>query len=172
MATIKTRVTVKHTLPSGTIITVAEDKNLDYNLKLTKNIALWEVANKQAADSVKMILNEDVEKFYRMVQELRETLGVAFNFNSGYRTISFNKKCGGSSNSLHLKALAVDVSFPKISDSFYKKLESAWKKICEKYGEIGGCNHYTNGVHISIHEELFGYKAFVTRNYKGQKGDW
>lgn len=169
--TIKTRMTLSTKLPSGKVISSTVDRDLDANTQLAKNFKLSELANNKAADSVKAIWNDDVAEHCVMLQELRNRIGT-MNINSWYRTKSFNAKCGGSSNSLHLKALATDVSFPKLNDAQYNMIEGAWKQICSAHGKVGGCNRYSNGIHVSSREDLLGYKSFVVRDYRHKKGDW
>ena len=49
-------------------------------------------------------------KFLRMLDEARGIANVPFKINSGYRTVSHNKKVGGSENSSHLIGVAADIS--------------------------------------------------------------
>lgn len=146
--------------------------DLDQAFKVQANFTLKEMANNKSKDAVKAIWNEDVRVHALMLQELRNKLNRALNVNSWYRTATFNKSCGGSSNSLHLKALATDLSFPRLTDVAYKNIENLWRNICAAHGKVGGINRYTNGVHVSSREDLLGYKTFVTRDYRGKTGDW
>lgn len=50
------------------------------------------------------------DTFLSMLDDARNIAGIPFNINSGYRTRSHNKKVKGSSDSSHLKGLAVDIS--------------------------------------------------------------
>lgn len=157
--------------PSGQTVTHTYNKSLSESFQIAPNFTLRELANTKAAESVKAIWNSDVDKHCRMIQEFRDLTGVC-NVTSWYRTASYNRKIGGASNSLHLKALATDIKYPKLADSKYKYLLTTWQSICKKWGVIGGINRYTNGVHLSSREDLFGYKDFVTRDYRGKSGDW
>ncbi len=47
-----------------------------------------------------------------MLCQARKIANVKFVINSGYRTVSHNKKVGGVTNSSHLKGYAVDISTP------------------------------------------------------------
>ena len=115
----------------------------------------------------------DVELFLflDMVQELRDRYGKPINVGSWYRTEKYNKKIGGSSNSLHLDGLACDFHVDH-NLTQHKNMETMWRAICQKHGVIGGINHYTHGYHVCIGEEKFGARAFVVRDYRGKKGDW
>lgn len=172
MATINTRVLFERQLPSGVTLRQVIVKELDPNTQLSDNFRLCELANNLAQDNVKAILNNDVVKHIAMLQAFRTRLGRPCNVSSWYRTQNFNREVGGSANSLHLRALATDIVFPKMSDTLYEKIEVLWRAVCQLYGAIGGINRYTNGVHLSSREDLLGYDAFVTRDYRGKKGDW
>ena len=106
-----------------------------------------------------------------MMQELRDRYGKPINVGSWYRTEKYNKKIGGSSNSLHLDGLACDFHVDH-NLTQHKNMETMWRAICQKHGVIGGINHYTHGYHVCIGEEKFGARAFVVRDYRGKKGDW
>ena len=47
-----------------------------------------------------------------MLCQARKIANVPFKINSGYRTVSHNKKVGGVTNSSHIKGYAVDISTP------------------------------------------------------------
>lgn len=157
----------RFTFPSG----ASFEEALPETLKLEQNFTLKELANNKAVEKVKFVYNIEVAEFLDMVQELRNKIGV-MNVNSCFRTKSFNTSCGGSTNSLHLQGLAMDVSFVKMTDSKYNLIKSNWEAICKKYGKIGGINRYTNGVHIDCAEDKLGNKCFKVRDYRKTKSDW
>lgn len=138
---------------------------------LTPNFSFGELANNKAKEEVKAIYNNDIQEFAEMLQELRNWYNKPMKVNSWYRTASFNKSCGGSVNSLHLRGFAMDWGV-KHTAAQHKNVEKKWKEICQNHGIIGGINHYTNGYHLSVHEELLGNKVFTVRDYRGKKGDW
>jgi hypothetical protein len=75
----------------------------DKNYHVTKNITVWELKSRDGADIVK--------QDYVVVciaQYSREVYDRAFIINSAYRTISWNKKVGGTANSKHLISCAID----------------------------------------------------------------
>lgn len=49
------------------------------------------------------------ETFLSMIDYARSVANVPFKINSGYRTISRNKKVGGVKSSSHLKGVACDI---------------------------------------------------------------
>lgn len=139
--------------------------------RLQKNFTLAELANGKAKEKTKFISSPRSRKFLAMIQEFRNWYGRPMNVTSNYRTISFNVSCGGSKDSLHLDALALDWK-ANHSNGQRANVRNKWADICRAHGEIGGINYYTNGYHICIGEEKFGNKSFVTRDYRGKKGDW
>ena len=76
----------------------------DGNKKLSKNFKVREFACKDGSDEI-LIDNTLVN----VLQHIRNTLGVSLTINSGYRTPAYNKRIGGSSNSMHTKGMAADV---------------------------------------------------------------
>tara|TARA_R100000544_G_scaffold22856_1_gene11429 strand:- start:529 stop:882 length:354 start_codon:yes stop_codon:yes gene_type:complete len=58
------------------------------------------------------------EEILHMLDAVRKKYGKPININSGYRTISRNKKIGGVKDSSHLKGLAVDISCKESKDRF------------------------------------------------------
>ena len=139
--------------------------------KIAKNFTLKEYANNLAKENIQFEITDDALEHIKMLQELRNKCG-SLTVNSWYRTAKFNRSVNGSSNSLHLKGLATDISFRAMSDGQYLKIKLAWKDICKAHGKIGGINRYTNGVHVSSREDLLGAKSFVERDYRRKAGDW
>ena len=76
----------------------------DGNVKLSENFTLREMQSHDGADEVKVdsFLIDDL-------QQIRNHFGKAVNINSGYRTVAYNKKVGGVSNSYHTKGQAADI---------------------------------------------------------------
>lgn len=71
---------------------------------LSDNFKVREFACNDGSDTV-LISDELVN----VLQKIRDHFGVAVVINSGYRTIAYNKKVGGVSNSQHLKGMAADI---------------------------------------------------------------
>lgn len=144
---------------------------IDVNTHITENFTFGELANNEAGDQVKVIYNEDIRQFAGMLQELRKWFNKPIKVNSWYRTAAYNKRCGGSANSLHLKGLAMDWGINH-NQTQHENVQAKWREICEKHHIVGGINHYTHGYHLSVHEEMLGNKSFKVRDYRGKKGDW
>ena len=146
-------------------------RSIDSETQVRKNFKLKELANNKAENAVKLVVTEKMFLFMDMMQELRDKIGKPINVSSWYRTKTYNKKIGGSSNSLHLDGLAVD--FPmEVNVTERKMMENRWRFICEKHGVVGGINHYTHGFHVCIGEEKFGHNSFTVRDYRGTRNDW
>lgn len=79
--------------------TVSEAKNL----KLTNNFSAREFACNHCGE---LLLSDEL---VNKLQAFRDTIGVPITITSGYRCPYWNKHESGSSTSLHLKGLAVDI---------------------------------------------------------------
>lgn len=145
--------------------------SLPLTWRCAANFTLKELANNKATETVKFISTPRSRKFLAMVQEFRDWYRRPMNVTSNYRTQSFNSTHGGSVGSLHLDALALDWRADH-SDELRQKVRSKWREICSAHGEVGGINYYSHGYHFSIGEEKFGFRTFVTRDYRGKRGDW
>lgn len=150
--------------------------DLDYNFKLSPHIAVHEVANKEAKDDIKLILNPDIERFFVAVEDFRSVLAdskllnakVGLKITSGYRTPAYNAATpGASSNSDHLKLLALDVmneSFTgTMTDDKRYIIAGLWKSVCSKYGVSGYINFYDNRFHFGFSEM---YGKFYIKDYR------
>ena len=152
-------------IPTGRMV----DVTLNGQVHLTDNFCVWEIANKQATDNIKLVIPQRAWTHLQLIQRLRDrnysTYKVGMTVSSGYRTKSFNKSCGGSSNSAHLDCCATD--FINIPQGRYVKFRNWWKEICEEVGVVGGINYYKdNRIHVCSYEEKFGNKKFTERDYR------
>lgn len=138
---------------------------------LAKNFTLQELANNKADETVKYISTRRTRTFLKLVQEFRDWYGKPINVTSNYRAKAYNARIGGDPRSLHLDGLALDFK-ANHNEQTRQAVRAKWREICVAHGEIGGINFYTNGYHIDIGESKYGYTTFVTRDYRGKKGDW
>jgi len=131
--------------------------------RITKNFSLWEMMNKKADESTKLVLTPENTEFAQMMQELRDWYGKALNVSSWYRTKKFNarKDVNGAPNSAHLDGRACDIN--NIPQSLYKDFTIAWQVICSTHGKIGGVGYYDWGIHFTDYEDKFGNTKFVVR---------
>lgn len=75
------------------------------NIAISKNFKLYEFACKDGSQLVKID-----EKLLVLLQRLRDKIDKPMIIHSGYRSVEYNKKCGGSPKSQHLLGTACDFS--------------------------------------------------------------
>ena len=129
----------------------------DGEKQLTEHFKVREFACKDGSDK---ILHDT--KLSELSEKIRQHTGKAI---SAYRTITYNKKVGGATNSQHTKGTAADVIVSGVDP-----LEIA--KIAEFYmGPTGGIGYYpfSKFVHIDVRESMSRWqeqknKKTVTRN--------
>ena len=126
--------------------------------RLVPNFSLEEMTNATASEDIKLVLTPEVVEHAQMMQELRDWHGKPLSVNSWYRTESFNKKCGGASNSEHLDGRATDIS--NIPQSKYVDFTRAWNIICSLHKKIGNIQLYSWGMHFGSHADKFGWTEF------------
>jgi zinc D-Ala-D-Ala carboxypeptidase len=130
--------------------------SVEENTRLSKNFILSEFACK---DGSKTIIVD-----YRLVeqlQKLRDTLGKPVVITSGYRTITYNKKCGGIATSLHLKGMAADI---KVSGMTPLQVAQA----ADKLGFLG-IGIYPTFTHVDVGGSTSGKKIYWKQNSAGVK---
>lgn len=121
-------------------------------MKLTQNFSLSEFACKDGTPVPGNLL-DNVELLAKNLQVLRDHLGEPIHVTSGYRTPTYNAKVGGKKASLHLKAMAADLTTknktPKQLAAIIEKL------IAERKMKQGGIGIYPGFVHYDVR----GYKV-------------
>lgn len=137
--------------------------------KLSKNFAVWELANTSARESVELVMTEQSWTFLRELQKLRDryhdAYGKGLDLSSFYRTQTFNRSCGGSTNSAHLDARAADII--GIPLGRYDDITRWWRDITAQAGKVGGINYYPdNRLHVTDFEQKFGHSTFYVRDYR------
>ena len=114
----------------------------DGDKKLSANFKVSEFACQDGSDEILIDLS-----MVRLLQFVRDGLGVPIIITSGYRTASHNAEVGGASNSQHVQGRAVD---------FYAAgkpvLEIA--KICERMG-FYGIGLYPSWVHADVRDNKY-----------------
>jgi hypothetical protein len=130
--------------------------------QITKNFAVWEVANKKAPEAIKLILSPGLYFHYSLLQKLRDWYGKPMNVTSGYRSPKFNANLpSANKNSSHLRGMATDVSLPGLTEEQYKNFAQKWREICDVAGVIGGVTYYNWGIHFDCDSDIaFGSKSF------------
>ena len=77
-------------------------------MKITANFHLDEFKCKDGTPVPAEYLG-NVKALAMCLERIREEWGKPVQVISGYRTKSYNKRCGGSKNSQHLRAMAADI---------------------------------------------------------------
>jgi len=130
--------------------------NVSDSMKLSKNFAIGEFA---CADG-----SRDITVDYELVQllqKLREAIGKPITITSGYRTATYNKKCGGISTSMHLLGKAADI---KIAGMTPYQVALAADKIGFK-----GIGVYPTFTHVDVGGSVSGAKIYWKQNAAGVK---
>lgn len=76
----------------------------DGNTKLSTNFTVKEFKCNDGSDTILI----DIDNVTQL-QKIRTHFGKAVNITSGYRTVSYNTKVGGASDSYHTKGQAADI---------------------------------------------------------------
>ena len=84
-----------------------------------REIKYFNLSEFDSPDEMNSGNNMDLD-FLRKLDEAREIAGIPFKVNSGYRSVSHNKKVGGVSDSSHIKipCCAVDINIKGSRDRF------------------------------------------------------
>ena len=118
-------------------------------MQLTENFDLHEFACNDGT-AVPPELMQNVRKLADNLQVLRDHLGEPVRINSAYRHPNYNKRIGGAPDSMHLRAMAADITVksktPKQVKAFIERLIKL-KKL-----KFGGVGLYPGFVHVDIRE--------------------
>ncbi len=121
-------------------------------MRLTKNFSLSEFDCKDGSEMPSELL-PNVLELAENLQVLRDFVGVPISLNSAYRTLEYNRKIGGATNSQHLLGKAADIvvksKTPEEVANIIKYLISEGKMV------QGGLKAYKTFTHYDIR----GHKA-------------
>ena len=141
------------------------DVELPEDLLLSKNFRLVELSNtKGKKDEPQYLITDSSRKFNELLQIFRERYGMPINPTSGYRQKEYNKLVGGSDNSMHLYACAVD--FVDTKNRKDRWMISNWLRILNDAGVKGAVNIYNNSGFYRYH---FSAMTDAIRGYKQNK---
>lgn len=119
-------------------------------MQVSKNFHLREFGCNDGT-SVPYDLIPNVRELASRLQIIRDFLKVPIFISSGYRTLNYNQRVGGSMKSQHLTASAADIYSPCFSsrDIFMAIL------VLEKENKlkVGGLSLYPTFVHFDIRSE-------------------
>ncbi len=124
------------------------------SMKLSKNFTLKEFACRDGSEII-MVDYELID----LLQQLRDTLGKSVRITSGYRTVTYNKECGGISTSHHLTGKASDI---KVSGMTPLELAKAADRIGFK-----GIGVYPTFTHVDVVGSVKGDKIYWVKDKVG-----
>lgn len=131
------------------------------NIRLSKNFNALEFANSLDGFAIEV---PDI-RLFECLQYVRDKVG-SISITSGFRTLAFNSKVGGSDNSYHTKGLAVDFTFAAMTK--YSQLQ-----LLDLLSQAGFRNvglYYQKGVlqwiHADIGAKWTNWKTHNTIQYK------
>ena len=121
-------------------------------MRITENFSLSEFDCKDGTELPTSLL-PNVLDLADNLQVLRDYLGVPISINSAYRTLEYNRKIGGATNSQHLLGKAADIVVKfKTPDEVANAIKYL---ISEGKMKQGGLSAYDTFTHYDIR----GYKA-------------
>ena len=126
------------------------------NMKLSKNFALSEFACKDGSENITVDY-----QLIDLLQQLRDILGKSIRITSGYRTVTYNKECGGIPTSHHLTGKAADI---KVSGMTPLELAKAADRIGFK-----GIGIYPTFTHVDVGGSVSGAKIYWVTDKAGNK---
>ena len=85
-------------------------------MQITSHFSLDEMKCKDGTPVPKRYLT-NVKALFMCLERIRDAWDKPITIISGYRTESYNERCGGSKNSQHLAATAADITVPGVSPS-------------------------------------------------------
>jgi uncharacterized protein YcbK (DUF882 family) len=114
---------------------------------MTKNFTVHEFASKDGK-AVPASLMPNLEELVKNLQVLRDELGEPLTILSGYRSPEHNRRVGGKPNSLHLRAMAADLTCKsKTPRQLHGIIE---RLIAKKKMKQGGLGLYAGFVHYDV----------------------
>lgn len=124
-----------------------------YDGQITKNFSISEFKCKANGE---VLLNAKVLDHINRLQKFRSWYKRSMQINSGYRTKSYNARCGGSPKSKHMHGIATDFLLPDEffgftkarQEEFLNNILIKWLDLCESDGLGGGVGLYDNFIHL------------------------
>jgi len=88
-----------------------------------------------------------------VLQPLRDITGSPIHVHSGYRTVSYNRACGGVVRSQHLVAKAADISIDGMDADYVNALMYGFMMARHTYyKQGGGVGWYKGFTHVDIRD--------------------
>ena len=127
-----------------------------HDQKLTEHFALWEFAHQSGKELY--IDHEFLYNFVPALEDFRKWYKRPINITSCYRPPEYNKAVGGSPDSAHLHARAVDFPYPseyytmtkKRKEQFLQNVKAKWVELCHQRSRYAQVNFYGNRFHLGM----------------------
>lgn len=142
-------------------IITASVKKLGEDYKISEHFKLKEFQCQDGSDTVKYST-----ELLAKLEKLRAYGGYTITVNSGYRTVSHNKKVGGSSKSQHIEGTAADITVKKDGKVVNAKYICC---ICQTLGFKGIGYISSTSVHVDM-RATGSYRGDERSNYKDNVG--
>ena len=118
-------------------------------MQLTENFSLHEFDCNDGTPVPDELLH-NVEALAEQLQILRDYLKEPVRINSAYRHANYNKKIGGAPDSMHVKAMAADIT---VKSKTPKQVKATIERLIKlKKLKFGGIGLYPGFVHVDIRE--------------------
>ena len=121
----------------------------DGNKRLSENFCVSEFACHDGSDYI--LIDTELVK---LLQKIREHFGKPVTLNSAYRSLAYNKKIGGVSNSQHTKGTAADIVVSGITP----KTVAQYAEFLMPYS--GGIGLYNSFTHIDVRAKRSRWQNF------------
>ena len=106
------------------------------NIALSKNFKVREFACRDGSDVVFVSMD-----LVEVLQKIRDHFGRPVTINSGYRTVTYNKKVDGADFSQHMYGMAADISVSGVKP---KDVAAFAETLLPKTGGIGIYDTFTH----------------------------
>jgi uncharacterized protein YcbK (DUF882 family) len=118
-------------------------------MQLTENFSLHEFDCNDGTPVPDELLH-NVEALAEQLQILRDYLKEPVRINSAYRHANYNKKIGGAPDSMHVRAMAADIT---VKSKTPKQVKATIERLIKlKKLNFGGIGLYPGFVHVDIRE--------------------
>ncbi len=118
-------------------------------MQLTENFSLHEFDCNDGTPVPESLLG-NVEALAGQLQILRDYLKEPVRINSAYRHANYNKRIGGAPDSMHVRAMAADIT---VKSKTPKQVKATIERLIKlKKLKFGGIGLYPGFVHVDIRE--------------------
>ena len=130
--------------------------------QLSPHVSFEEISNPSCQEDLKLKLPLEARIHNAAWEVVRNLYGKPIPIGCGYRSPSFNKSCGGSVDSLHLKCCAYDCELGSISDALWTQFYWWCMAAALKYDTQCELGRYKWGLHIGFSKLSYTTKTVYT----------